>query len=131
LDLPSLQEIEAMDAQRQQAIASLEISNAHVKCQRCGIAIPIVGKLTLASIHGHRIDILQRRIEWIKGHYHDHRSKNEDLKALKQEVARLLEEEDAKYDKLRSLPLYSCRITGWKFVCSNSYDKVYGLVQGQ
>jgi hypothetical protein len=29
-----------------------------------------------------------------------------DLKALKQELAELLEE-DAKYDKLRSLPLYS------------------------
>ena len=40
--------------------------------------------------------------------------KEEDLKALKQELAELLEE-DAKYDKLRSLPLYSCRITGWKF----------------
>jgi hypothetical protein len=37
------------------------------------------------------------------------------LKALKQELAELLEEEDAKYDKLRSLPLYSCRITGWKY----------------
>jgi len=44
--------------------------------------------------------------------------KNDDLKALKQELADLLAE-DAKYDKFRSLPLYSCsRITGWKFVCS-------------
>jgi Leucine-rich repeat (LRR) protein len=34
-----------------------------------------------------------------------------DLKALKQELAELLEE-DAKANKLRSLPLYSCRITG-------------------
>jgi len=32
-------------------------------------------------------------------------------------------EEDAKYD--RNLPLYSCRITGFKFVCSKCYDKVY------
>jgi hypothetical protein len=47
-----------------------------------------------------------------------------DLKALKQELADLLEE-DAKADKLRSLPLYSCRITDWKFVCSVCYDKVY------
>jgi hypothetical protein len=46
----------------------------------------------------------------------------------KQELAELLEE-DAKYDKLRSLPLYSCRITGWKFVCSRCYDKVYALVK--
>jgi len=33
--------------------------------------------------------------------------------------------EDPKADKLRSLPLYSCRITGFKFVCSKCYDKVY------
>jgi hypothetical protein len=46
-----------------------------------------------------------------------HRVNTNDLKALKQELADLLEE-DAKADKLRSLPLYSCKITGWKFVCS-------------
>jgi hypothetical protein len=47
-----------------------------------------------------------------------------EVKQLKQELAELLTEE-AKRDKLRSLPLYSCRITGWKFVCSECYDKVY------
>jgi len=36
-------------------------------------------------------------------------------------------QEDVKADKLRSLPLYSCRITGWKFVCSRCYDKVYNI----
>jgi hypothetical protein len=49
---------------------------------------------------------------------------NNDLKQLKQELADLLEQ-DTKADKLRSLPLHSCRITGWKFVCSKCYDKVY------
>jgi hypothetical protein len=49
--------------------------------------------------------------------------KNNHIKQLKQELADLLEE-DAKADKLRSLPLYSCRITGWKFVCSRCYDRV-------
>ena len=34
---------------------------------------------------------------------------------LEQELAELLEEE-AKADALRSLPLYSCGITGWRFV---------------
>jgi hypothetical protein len=53
-----------------------------------------------------------------------------DLKALKQKFAGLLEY-DAKYDKLRSLPLYSCRITGWKFVCSKCYDKVYIYVSAK
>jgi len=41
---------------------------------------------------------------------------------LKQELAELLAEE-AKVDKLRSLPLFSCRITGWKFVCSKCYER--------
>jgi hypothetical protein len=53
-----------------------------------------------------------------------HNSNINELQQLKQEVADLLQE-DAKADKLRSLPLYSCRITGWKFVCSECYDKVY------
>ena len=47
-----------------------------------------------------------------------------DLKALKRELAELLEEAD----NLRCLPLYSCRITDWKFVCSKSHDKVYAFV---
>jgi len=38
-----------------------------------------------------------------------------DIKALKQELADLLEE-DAKDDKLRRLPLYNCRITSWRFL---------------
>jgi hypothetical protein len=40
------------------------------------------------------------------------------------EPAALLEE-DAKADKLRSLPLYSCRITGFKFVCGCCFEKAY------
>jgi hypothetical protein len=47
-----------------------------------------------------------------------------DLKQLKQELEDLLEQ-DAKADKLGS-----CRnITGWKFVCSKCYDKVYNILQ--
>jgi hypothetical protein len=45
-------------------------------------------------------------------------------KKLKAELTELLEEE-AKADTLRCLPLYSCRITGFKFVCSRCYDKAY------
>ena len=50
-----------------------------------------------------------------------------DIKALRQELAELLEEDD-KADKLRSLPLYSCRITGWKFVCSKCKTKGLAMV---
>jgi hypothetical protein len=108
--LPSLEEVEEMDRQRSQSIESLEISNNSVKCQKCDIAVPIVGKLT--KINNDRIGILQKRIKWIEEHYYyHHRGKHEDIKVLKQELAELLEE-DAKYDELRSLPLYGCRITG-------------------
>jgi hypothetical protein len=88
------------------------------------IAVPIVGKLSRPC--NDRVVILQRRIKWMENYYHG--VNKDDLKQLKQEVAELLEE-DAKADKLRSLPLYSYKITGWKFVCSKCYDKVYTLVQ--
>ena len=54
-------------------------------------------------------------------------SNDNDLQQLKQELDLL--EQDAKADKIRSLPLYSCGVTGWKFICSKCYDNVYALVQ--
>jgi hypothetical protein len=72
--------------------------------------------------NSNRIAVLQKRIKWVENY--SHISNINDLEELKAELAELLEE-DAKADKLRSLPLYSCRITGWKFVCSKCYDKVY------
>jgi hypothetical protein len=63
---------------------------------------------------------LQKQIKWIEDH--SYKADNYNIKQLKAELAELLEE-DAKADKLRRLPLYSCRITG--FVCSKCYDKVY------
>jgi hypothetical protein len=44
-ELPSLEEIEEMERQRLQAIEALEISGNSVKCQKYGMAIPIVGEL--------------------------------------------------------------------------------------
>jgi hypothetical protein len=131
-ELPSLEEIEEMDRQRSQAIESLQITDNSVRCQRCGMAVTIVGKLTRTK--NDRIAILQKRIKWVENYPHgNNRSaygNNNDVKQLKQELADLLEE-DAKADKLRSLPLYSCRITGFKFVCSKCYDKVYMLLQNK
>jgi hypothetical protein len=152
-ELPSLEDIEEMERQRSQAIESLQIIDNSVKCQKCGMAVPIVGKLTARN---DRIAVLQKRIKWLENYQysnrhclHDHHrhsgntitSNNYDgdggsdddigvVKQLKAELTDLLEE-DAKADKLRSLPLYSCRITGFKFVCSTCYDKVYNrcLVQ--
>jgi adenine-specific DNA methylase len=50
-----------MYKQLSQAIESLQIFSSSVKCQRCGIAVPVVGKLTRAK--NDRIAILQRRIK--------------------------------------------------------------------
>ncbi|MFL6411982.1 MAG: hypothetical protein ACJ71K_12185 [Nitrososphaeraceae archaeon] len=130
------EKIEEMDRQRSQEIESLQITDNSIKCQKCGIAVPIVRKLTARN---DRIAVLQKQIKWIEEHYPHHYRRsgnlnssnnkdNNNVKQLKAELAELLEE-DAKADKLRSLPLYSCRITGWKFVCSKCYDKAYALVQ--
>ncbi|MFL6470183.1 MAG: hypothetical protein ACJ71H_04955 [Nitrososphaeraceae archaeon] len=127
-ELPSLQEIEEMDRQKSQAIESLEIFNHSVKCQKCGMAVPIIGKLSKPN--SNRIAVLEKRIKWLenysRGNINRHYYIN-DVKQLKAELADLLEQ-DAKADKLRSLPLYSCRITGWKFVCSKCYDKIYHML---
>jgi hypothetical protein len=61
--------------------------------------------------------------KWLESYRHSNIICN-DVRPLKQELADLLEE-DAKTDKLRSLHFYSCRITGFRFVCSKCYDKVY------
>ena len=90
-----------MDKQRSQAIESLQIFGNHVECQRCGNAVPIVGKLT--NTGNDRIAVLQKRIRWMENYSHISNINN--LKALKQELADLLEE-DTKADKLRSLPLF-------------------------
>jgi hypothetical protein len=61
-ELPSLQEIEEMDRQKSQAIESLEIFDHSVSCQRCGMAVPIVGKLSKPN--SNRIAVLEKRIKW-------------------------------------------------------------------
>jgi hypothetical protein len=89
-----------MEFQRSQAIESLHITDNSVKCQRCGIAVPIVGKLH--KPHNDRIVILQRRIMWIENYSRGTNSnKSNDLKALRQELADL-QEEDTKANKLRT-----------------------------
>jgi hypothetical protein len=77
-----------MERQRSQAIEALEISGNSVKCQRCGIAVPIVGKL--ARPYNDRLAILQKRIKWIENYSRGNTNRPSyinDLKALKQELA--------------------------------------------
>jgi hypothetical protein len=68
----------------------------------------------------YRIGTLQKRIKWIE----EHTGKGEDIKEIKQELDSLLAE-DAKYDKLRSLPLHSSKITRYEFVCGECFERVY------
>jgi hypothetical protein len=46
IELLSLEEIEEMGRQGSQAIESLQITDNSIKCQKCGVAVRIVGKLT-------------------------------------------------------------------------------------
>ena len=103
-----------MDKQRLQAIEGLQISNDCIM-SKMWYRRTYTGMLT--KPRSNRIDALQKQIKWIEQHYlrSNNTSKDNDLKQLKQELAELLEEY-AKADKLRCLPLYRCRITGWKFV---------------
>ena len=97
-ELPSLEQIEEIERQRLQAMESLQISDNSVKCQRCGMAVPIIRKL--ARPYNDRVAVLQRRIKWIENYSRGNNgSKNNDLNQLKAELAGLLEE-DAKYDNL-------------------------------
>jgi hypothetical protein len=59
-----LEEIDEVERQRSQAIEALEISGNSVKCQRCGMAVTIIGKLTRTG--NDRITILQKRIKWME-----------------------------------------------------------------
>src|SRR5919198_4043741 len=86
-----------MDKQRSQAIESLQISGDFVKCQKCGLDIPIAGKLTKPTKRSNRIAILEKRIKWLEnytrcGNNNRRRRSVSDyvVKQLKQELADLL-----------------------------------------
>jgi hypothetical protein len=90
-ELPSLEEIEQMDRQRLQAIESLDISNDYVKCQRCGIAIPLLR--TSTKPRSNRIAVLEKQIKWIENYSRsgniNRPSYTNEVKALKAEVISL------------------------------------------
>ena len=124
VELPSLEEIAEMDKQREYATDSLEISDdsTQVKCQNCGLTVPIVGGLTRPHSY-QRVVALKKRIRWIEEHSHNSSTADNSIKTLKQELAALLKKE-RKRDILRRLPLHSSRMTGYRWVCSKCWDEI-------
>jgi hypothetical protein len=104
IELPSLEEIEAMEKQRQNAIDSLEIidNNSKTKCQRRSQAIPIFGRLPRPKAVT-RIDILQKRLSYFKS-----------------------QPRSGSIDSInKALALYSSESTDYKFFCSPCWDQAY------
>ena len=106
-ELPSLEEIEWKGSD-------------HNRCQKCAISIPLRENMHRPS--NDRLGKLQTRKKWME-HY-CHKVDVNELKALEAEIAALLKE-DAEADFSRSLPLHSCKITGFRFVCGTCYDEIY------
>jgi hypothetical protein len=124
VELPSMEEVDAMEKQQSKAIESLEISDGHVKCQECGTLKPIITDDTnlIDSDESKRIHRLRAIIKQIeRQHIGGINSKKE-----KQELAELLEQEK-RNDIFRRLPLYSSCATGYRWFCSTCYDKAYSL----
>src|SRR5918911_4201133 len=137
--LPSLEEVEQMDKQQQNALESLEISitdyekTSYVKCQKCGRPIAMFQKLPRSHSVSNRITVLEKQIrqdEIRNSHYHINNNDYNDIMGSKQELADLLKEED-KNDLVTRLPLYSSRMTGYKWICSECWDKAYRSLHHQ
>jgi hypothetical protein len=85
-ELPSLEQIGQMDKQRSQALQSLQITDNSVKCQRCGMDVPILRMLT--KPRSNQIDTLVKQIKWIENHSRGNNAKADgNIKQLKAELA--------------------------------------------
>jgi hypothetical protein len=94
-----------MDRKCQHAIEALEISGNYLKCQKCNLLVPMVGKFPRP--HSDRIVGKIRYAE----RYYDNNSTYK--KGTQEEPADLLKQE-AKCEKLRSFPLCSSKSTSPK-----------------
>jgi hypothetical protein len=128
IELPSMAQADAADRQPEEAIQKLEISEdgQYCKCQLCHKDIKMIGKLP--NPKRARIATLERRIAWLE--QSPHGNNNDSMKQLKEELAELLEE-DAKRDRIRSIPLLTSRITGYRFFCSSCWDNAYLIDKNQ
>src|SRR5215212_2798667 len=133
VELPSLEEIEKIDKQQQKAIESPEVSTAtddgktsYVKCQECNRLLAMFQKMPTSYFVSNRITILEKQIKQAEirnNHYHNNNNNNNsNIMRLKQELADLLKEEE-KNDLITRLPLYSSRMTDYKWICSQCWDQ--------
>jgi hypothetical protein len=94
----------------------------------CGLPIPHLGmwsaslkffqgESNLAPTNQKRVAELKKRIEFAQ-------IKNFDCTESQEELNALLEERKQN-EVLTRLPLYSCKITGYRYVCSTCFDKCY------
>jgi hypothetical protein len=128
IELPSSEEIEASDSQREQAIESLlsELSASSiesVRCQQCRVPVSIPPPSVLKTGYSNRIITLQRRLKYALERYPN----SDGCRQLKHELSDLLKKQ-AKRDIIRRLPLVSTKATGYKYVCSACFDKAYEAV---
>lgn len=141
-EVPSIEDIEAVERLRLQAEQSLEISNGFVKCQGCGRSLKLFPTHTTKTTNV-RIERMENRLKRIalqrrhKERYytgsrpvsHIENDTKEEIE-LKQALA-AQRENDAKAEQLRRIPLYSSPVSDYKFVCSRCFQKLYILVHGQ
>jgi hypothetical protein len=105
---------EALDS-REKAIEQLEIIGEKVKCQCCGELKPIItNSAFIITCHRNRIQTLKGMIKEIERH-------GTDPTKEKQELAELLEE-NRKREITKRIPLYSSKLTGYRFYCSKCYE---------
>ena len=130
IELPSMQIADAADRAQEEAYNSLEFvkKNKFVRCQCCHKPIKIVGKMHRPT--NDRIVQIKKRIKSIEEYNvkYNKASSDSGINELKQQLEDLLKEE-AKRDRFRCLPLYSSKITGYRFFCSLCWDKAYLLDQ--
>jgi hypothetical protein len=122
-----LEELTEIEQLRSKAKEALEIDNDKqlVRCQGCGDWRPITEESgsNLPSRHSTRIYKLRMRIKY-KKQAGLARSHSTDCREEEAELQRLLDDQK-KHDFLKRLPLYSCSITGYRFLCSTCFDKLY------
>jgi hypothetical protein len=133
-ELPSLEQVEEMDRLRSSYIESLEFDSEqknNVKCQGCGSLCPVIkqnerNKLEVSEPRRDRIYYLQKLIEQAEKYHLDG---IDGCKDEKEEELKSLLDYERQEELLRRLPLYSNRMTGFRFLCSTCYDKIYYKVR--